>query len=641
MSTASSPQLAQLPPELFERIFALLCARDIYALAATCTLLQAALDASPETQFRIELEVSGMAAGPLGQLSTRDALDQVKAKQRAWEQLTVSDPIPAPFFHNGWIWDLFGGVFGQGSIANGVRNRSNQGRKFHFTQLPGPGHDEITTWSFPDIGVPHGVRDFTFDPGLDLMLLIGGADWPLAVHIRHLSTNEPHSEAASQVFYYTRAGHNQAIPQPHRTSFYIQIVGDLFGVLRIPSHPAVGLLTAQNELIVANWRTGQLIATLMSPDAGLLTFSFISPEHFVVGVGDEPTGTPFTSLTARPRLQVFHFDRTPDLKAYDANSAPAPILTCELHLPVLAQDHFVEHLLIRSDPATGANIAAMYSRPFALGPEDRLLVVTVPVRRVNRHQAILEDVLEIFVRMSSLLEFSAVSEHEMARATLDGKNPKTFSVFWEGWSHVARAISVPFGSWQPTWVCYVYGLRFIMAVSDNDEQDDAEKRICIFDFNQMNVRRAAHRRKVLSDESKEVQSPTGKTQDDAEPSRPRLAPRNVDADTFDPEVAEEIMAVVDEDEMMDSEWTDDEGSDADDWRQSHRSGQKDTMVQIYTNESEHVSNAFADPVRSSLPYMVSTSGKTYDCRAMLIDEDNIVCLSDENKNRKLVFLPLY
>ena len=35
----------------------------------------------------------------------------------------------------------------------------------------------------------------------------------------------------------------------------------------------------------------------------------------------------------------------------------------------------------------------------------------------------------------------------------------------------------------------------------------------------------------------------------------------------------------------------------------------------------------ADPVRSSLPYMVSISRETFKCKAMMLDEDNIVLVN--------------
>jgi len=35
----------------------------------------------------------------------------------------------------------------------------------------------------------------------------------------------------------------------------------------------------------------------------------------------------------------------------------------------------------------------------------------------------------------------------------------------------------------------------------------------------------------------------------------------------------------------------------------------------------------ADPVRSSLPYMVSISKETFKCKAMMLDEDNIVLVN--------------
>ena len=389
--------------------------------------------------------------------------------------------------------DLFGGVYGQGNIrprGTTVRPGRRVHAKFHFTRLPAPGRTVCDHWSFEDIRVPHGVRDFSFDPALDLMLLIEARSWPLSVHIRHLSTNEPHSQAVHPIFEYTRQT-NVTGPPPTHESFYIQIMGEHFAVLRLPSHQIFGLIPAENEIVVGNWRTGHVITTLMLPEFVMQTFCFISPCHFVIGVGDKDQHSN-AGLSARPRLQVYKFD--PLGRAGDPPLAPT--LTCELHLPALAPGYFCDQLLTRSDPAPGINMAKAHSRAFAQGPDDRLLVVTVPIRKIDRQQLIMSDVLQVFVRMSSLLEFSAVYEHDLDD---NGPPPTTFSVFWEGWNTHARALSVTFWEWERTWVCYVYGLRFIYALhldGDDPRDDPEDRRICLMDFNQLNVRRVANRRGV-------------------------------------------------------------------------------------------------------------------------------------------------
>ena len=99
---------------------------------------------------------------------------------------------------------------------------------------------------------------------MDLLVLLDMKSWPLTVHLRTLSTNKPHPKAAKPVFEYMRE--DARTEEVRDESYYLQIMGDLFAILRLPRGPRRVPLHSCNELVVANWRTGELVTVRLSAD---------------------------------------------------------------------------------------------------------------------------------------------------------------------------------------------------------------------------------------------------------------------------------------------------------------------------------------------------------------------------------------
>ncbi|EJD51774.1 hypothetical protein AURDEDRAFT_149412 [Auricularia subglabra TFB-10046 SS5] len=546
------PQLLDLPPELFERIL-------------TCKLLHAVVDASPLLQYHIELETAGLDEGAGCAAGIQERLKALRTHKKRWETLDWRAQTRAPFWDSGNIWDLYGGVFGQGNIGG-------RGRAFHFTRLPSKtlGLEDAHSWEFKNINVQSGVRDFSFEPALDLLVLLDMKSWPMTVHLRTLTTNEPHKDAARPVFEYMREGAREQAEEVEDESYYLQIMGDLVSILRLPRGARRIPLHRFNEIIVFNWRTGHLISSLMLPGLAMLTFSFVSPCHIVVGVGDDDQSeNQRYPLPTNPRLQVYRFD------PFAATPAP-PELTSTLHLPALSESHRIGYLLTRSDPAPGTGVPP--TRPFGASARDRLLVVTLTIR--NRHNLALEEVLNIFVRMRTLL------------------NAKGY-LPWEAWAAHARAMP---SRHEPTWVCYVHGMRFIFARDVAPDQGE-QVRACVLDFNQLGLRKA---KAELRKKTKE----------------PVQTLKVVTIDEEEEDEAEEL-EVVDGEEDVDDGWEDDRNAE----------------VRIVTVPSLHHSEVFERPIVSALPFRQFDSPVTLPCTALMLDEDNIVCVKEDDP-RRLVFLTL-
>ncbi|KZV91319.1 hypothetical protein EXIGLDRAFT_97348 [Exidia glandulosa HHB12029] len=563
------PALTELPPELFERILVHLRTKDIYACAATCKLLHSAVALSPLLQYHIDLEVAGLQEGPACAPGIQDRVRALHTFQKRWNTLDWHPQIRAPFWDSGNIWDLYGGVFGQGNIGG-------RGTAFHFTRLPSRacGVETVESWEFKNIEVPNGVRDFSFDPAQDLLVLLDMKSWPLTVHLRTLSTNERHPRATKHAFEYMREGAQH--PDVRDESFYLQIMGHLVAVLRLPRGPRRLALHNLNELVILNWVTGELVTTLQTPYLALLTFSFISPTHFIAGVGiDDGDPTRF-SLASNPRIQVYRFD--PHAKTHTL-----PTLTATLLLPELQLGYRIGYLLTRSDPAPAAVMSP--KRPFGLAPDDRLLVITLMIRKEQTLQV--SETVNFFVHMSTLLD--------LERQERDG----TGEVPWDRWSSRARCYPT-----RPelTWVCYVYGSRFILPL-DVESGIDGRVHPCVLDFNQMELRR------VLHDQQKQTNA-------QAKDLTEAVEVINIDADS-DMDVAS------DGDEAPDDEWED----------------EADTEVATLCDVSYHRSDSFKKPIKSALPFRSLVSKYELRCTALMLDEDNIVCVKEDDP-RRLSFLPL-
>lgn len=558
--------LTDLPPELFERIFIHLKTRDIFACAATCKLLQGATT-SPLVQYQIELELAGLEDGPARSSDLKTRRLAVSTYRRRWNTLDWRTPIRAPFWDNGNIWDLCGGIFGQGNVGT-------RGRAFHFTRLPSHarGVKTIESWDFKNIGVKDGVRDFTFVPSLDLLVLLDMTSWPLTVHFRTLSTNETHPLAAKPVFKYMRENVQTHLVRDE--SFYLQVMDDVFAVLRLPRGLTSAPLHSHNELVIGNWKTGELLTTVMTPNLALLTFSFVSPQYVLLGVGEDDNVPDFFPIPRDPRIQVYKFD----------SKTPAPAtLACTLELPPMEAHHRVGFLLARSDPPP--DFAVPSERPFGVARDDRLLVLTLAIRKDTLEMV---EIVNFFVLMSTLIELSAHTKEQ----------PPTYEFL--SWADRARVLPT---RQEMTWVCYVYGTRFIVALDKPGERGLVNA--CVFDFNQMEVRHSIHEKS--------------------------FPVKNDD----DEEEADEEMVIVDEDssDSTNANW-DDDPEDDEGWEDDTRA-----KVDVVNKPTLHYSESFARPIFSALPFRRLVSPVELNCTALMLDEDNIVCVKEDDP-RRLVFLPL-
>lgn len=213
-------------------------------------------------QYQLDLATAGLEDGPPagGPLAQRH--EALRKYTDAWNQLKWSKQIEVPMSRSG-LWELFGGVLGQNTPKGG----------FTFTRLPSVLRGiEEKTWTVPKPGIE--LRDFTMDPGQDLLVLIEKPRWYVwpfryvfGFHDLYLYRDGPTADRKHHLHLLSlqkspgsthplaKGGADLSHIQNLRDvsiSYTIQIAGDFIGLLISSDH------VGGHEFLVWDWKCGQL-----------------------------------------------------------------------------------------------------------------------------------------------------------------------------------------------------------------------------------------------------------------------------------------------------------------------------------------------------------------------------------------------
>jgi len=203
--------------------------------------------------------------GPPSPLTAADRIALLKEHNAAWESLRWKESNNLPM-QQGHVWELSGGVFAQSSSSN----------LLHFRRLPSQCRNiEEKSWR---VALDIDIRDFTMDPGQDLLVVIEKPRSPLPyVHplsyifpiLNLLYYNSNHSEIVRQIRIHLRSLttgdkhrlapqlplliHDLNVQEARRMTYTLQVCGNLLGVL-FTSH-----VVPVSGLTVWNWTTGEVI----------------------------------------------------------------------------------------------------------------------------------------------------------------------------------------------------------------------------------------------------------------------------------------------------------------------------------------------------------------------------------------------
>ncbi|RPD61706.1 hypothetical protein L226DRAFT_485162 [Lentinus tigrinus ALCF2SS1-7] len=450
-------ELVAFPVELLVSIIVCLDVRDILRCREVCVFFKTLIDEDVHTQYKIELALAGMEDGPPSALTPSDRLAILRERQEAWKSLTWKARTEYDM-RRGGVWELYGGVLAQ---ADGDRT-------LVCAQLPSVIRGiEEKVWTVEDVGVK--IRDFGMDPAQDLLIIIQhhteGSDLLSRVHLRSLVSGKihPHAPKGGMLMHKLRPG---------QYSYTIQTSEDFLGLL-IQSFEL-----GESELLIWNWKSGTLRLHLHGeflPSFAFLTSQYILITTFPDEDPDEEGNFPHTITS---RILVVDVDAAPEQPTQLSDLD----YLCAFHYPTLSNNFTTIAMSLRSDPGPHWRPNPSLKVPFHISRTDRLFVITMWLTEGHAHVA--------------LLSLIPASTFLSAMASLaPGETRREFE--WSEWGPRGSRFLVAPSRHTTVWVCYVYGMTFVMVLRSGSQQV-----IMTLDFNQLDIRR------TLCEDDPETETPT-------------------------------------------------------------------------------------------------------------------------------------
>ncbi|KAE9408016.1 hypothetical protein BT96DRAFT_971050 [Gymnopus androsaceus JB14] len=337
-----------LPVELVCHVLCFLSVKDLLQCNLIARRLRRIINDSSALQYTIELARARMlSAIPLNS-EPSFSLRMLREREHAFRTLSVKSRHKLKLAHSGTVYEFTGGTYGIG------KETDRRTTKITFYDLPSveSGEQRNLTYTFSEVD---NIIDFTMDPAQDLLVLLSlnqNSPYLYDLHLRTLSTNEPHPNA----------------PTPTLQSFQVREGFDgTEGAVRIQvSGGVVGFLiketsgSMRGHFEVFKWRTPSPNSCALNCFSGIDDFTFLSEDHF---------------LLVRPNglLEVYNFS--------DPISDPVnPAMRARYALPILSDAYSFWYLSLNSNPSPGYFPGPAGERKtYYSSPEDRLLACCVYV----------------------------------------------------------------------------------------------------------------------------------------------------------------------------------------------------------------------------------------------------------------------
>lgn len=412
-----------------------------------CHNLKDLVDQTPTLQYTINLAVAGQESCCANVDSPAALLNALKRHQNAWDELKWSRQSRLPM-RSGGLWELYGGVLAQSDEKGGIS----------FIRLPSDLRSiEEKQWSLGP-SFPCSVRDFAMDLSQDLLLLIEKPHWvgqtadhTYRLHIRTLTTGEPHPEAKGGTIL-----SNIQTFRDEDTSYTIQISGHYVGVLFNSVH------VDGTELVIWDWKTSQVQMHLVGNQ--IRSFSFLSQAFVVICLFREVDDGDYV-----PVLLIVDVE-----KETERPQRPSDVqYSFSFHFPHLEEDVHQLAFQIQSDPVPLWQAHRDPRVPFYMDKNNSLYVVSLWVQ--------VEDAVRCVTTLVPSTTFLACING------VDSKDPADHKVdfVWDFWGPRGTRMIEPAQPHSIVWVCYVYGSKYV--VSETGE--NASLSIKIYDFNQLALKR--------------------------------------------------------------------------------------------------------------------------------------------------------
>ncbi|EIN06261.1 hypothetical protein PUNSTDRAFT_127613 [Punctularia strigosozonata HHB-11173 SS5] len=335
-------RICDLPEEILHWIFELLVPLDyesVCACLSVCRLFHAVIKCSHILCYQIRLGLEGKRDLANSSLSY--------AQRNAALTMSLDRWCRLEFCSSHWLskevterWDLQNGSFAQILEETG---------EILVFQLPSRTRGVVGRTLTLELDFT--PDDLVLDPSQDLLVIFEQVDFShyyfrdvgeshVLVHILKLATGAPHPWArAPEVLHHA----STEIPDALQASVFEDLVGMMTWIGPPDSPLPVGVCewTVGNNLLVWNWKTGELLADIIG--SAIKTYTFLSHEHIMLGIIDPQNGQPLLEIwdlancgSARPAFRGWPRPDTTGLR---------------LHLPFRNGDNGVSAMAL--DTGTG------------------------------------------------------------------------------------------------------------------------------------------------------------------------------------------------------------------------------------------------------------------------------------------------
>ncbi|GJE87919.1 F-box protein [Phanerochaete sordida] len=489
-------KLFTLPAELLINILEELQWGDLLACKLVCRSLNDIVTASPSLQYKIDLPHCGLEDNPEHPLSRTAKIPLLREYQKAWSRIrgfsARKSNSSSVRIEDGPAWELAGGVLAQSIGTKALRFKRTGSRSRGI---------EESTW---DVDYGFNIRDFTMDPGQDLLVALcepQNADDSYMLNLLSMSNHKHHPLAHNPVL---------LLPFSQADDFEIRINGSYVGLLVMHALGGAGM-DLWSPVMIWNWKTGiKVLAFQNQADEHeyVCSFVFLSDRYVVLAhmtpplengaltvieLSDEPEDQEDLPewATTHPRWTFLLPPCQTESSAIESmellcdpgpqwqpNTQPIPTSK--------AQPETSE-----AEPRAGSQTSTQ--PPFFLARDDRMIILMMTV--MDERSPLLDPYT---------IRFSISSAHLLAYVR---GAAGAFTLRWADWGPESCRAEPQNFIWDGSWPCCVYGTRIAAQHSsvvhtdgqvrryrpvslDPNDYEVAAHAVELADFNQAGIRKA-------------------------------------------------------------------------------------------------------------------------------------------------------
>ncbi|GLB42377.1 hypothetical protein LshimejAT787_1103920 [Lyophyllum shimeji] len=357
-------QFMSLPVELMCNILSFLDSVDLVRCTVVTKRLRKAILESSRLQYTIELAKHRMvpllppSAAPPYVSRLKILLD----RERAWKTLRWNGRYNLKLPPTGSVYEFVGGLYG-----NGREDDRRVTASISFLELPtrgwascekGDGAADLKTWMHPMSDII--IIDFTMDPSQDMLVLVAlaepGSKYVYDVHLRTLSTNEPHPRAPLSSLPCLLKPAHTLLTTEHIAAVRVQVSGDLVALLVKEIHDGIGA-----HLEIWDWINNPQASCKLERRSGIDDFTFLTKDAFLIV---RPVGS----------FEVYTFE--------NPITGAAPSCRATYALPPLSEGYMYWYITMSSNPAPGS-VPQPNLDPTAMEGRERQTYYPKPDERIH------------------------------------------------------------------------------------------------------------------------------------------------------------------------------------------------------------------------------------------------------------------